>query len=270
MSCKAPNSTGSDGRCYAPCPAGYSPFGNTNLQCIQNCPPGFSEAAGGCIRPRLPRDKKPFLQCPAGADRIAEQCWLPCPTGTVAEFEVCKPVCPEGFVESGDGMTCEAEFVKRQAEARPACFPGEERLNNLCLSACPEGMTTYDQDATLCKYVVPQNVRQYFNTVGFVSAKIVFGRNRVDATCLTGYSTAGNDCYSECPLNSDALTETCLVRCPVGFTQYEFSCARNTISRTMLQGLGGEIGGTIIKVFIGFVILFFLVRFLAGAVRRPQ
>jgi hypothetical protein len=99
------------------------------------------EAEGGCIRPKIPRDKKPFLLCPQGATRIGEECWLPCPTGTVPEFEVCRPVCPKGFIESGGGTTCEAEFIKRTAVSRPACFSNESRLNNLCLSPCPSGMT---------------------------------------------------------------------------------------------------------------------------------
>ena len=121
MSCQPPNSIGSDGKCYAPCPMGYVNFGNSNLQCIQSCPPGFTEAEGGCIRPKIPRDKKPFLQCPPGAQRIVEQCLLQCPNGTAPEFELCNPVCPRGFTENADGTVCEAEFMQRTAVPRPAC-----------------------------------------------------------------------------------------------------------------------------------------------------
>jgi Fe-S-cluster-containing hydrogenase component 2 len=109
------------------------------------------ESEGGCIRPGLPRDKKPFLACPVNSTRITEQCWVNCPTGTVEEFELCSPICPFGFITTNDGNTCEAEFIKRTAVPRSACFDGERRIENLCLSACPQGTSEDSVDATLCR-----------------------------------------------------------------------------------------------------------------------
>ena len=132
MSCEKPNELCGTGQCCQPCPPGTSPFGDLRNQCIQNCPIGFIASAGGCIRPSFPRDSKPPLKCPVNSTRIQDQCWLECPEGTADDFEICVPVCPEGFVESKDGLVCESEFIRRESTPRPACFPGEQRINNQC------------------------------------------------------------------------------------------------------------------------------------------
>lgn len=264
MACQAPNTIGSDGKCYSPCGPGQVPWGNSNVQCIQQCPPEFLQAENQCVRPSLPRDLKPPLQCPPGATRIGEQCWLACPDGTVENQEVCEPACPDGFVESEDGLACEAEFVKRVASLRNACFPNEERIGNFCLQKCPSGMEPQANEPSLCTYSLPDNVKKQFVTNNLTSAKIIFGRTRVDAECLVNYTPAPKGCYSLCPLNSEAQGDSCVINCPAGFTQQNSSCGRKIVSRN--QASGSVSTGTFLFLLAvgGFVVLFIIIGLVKG------
>ena len=266
MSCGPPNES-VGGVCYLPCPPNFQTYPKNKAQCIQTCPSGFMEAEGSCIRPTVPRDRKPTLDCPPGATRIAEQCYLPCPNGTHAEFEICVPDCPPGFVETSEGTICEAEFIKRSSNARPACFPGETRVNNLCLSACPANMIPFPDDVSLCQYVVPEGVQQYFSTIGFVSAKIITGRPRIDATCQKDFVPASEGCFGLCPLNSDANNDSCVVRCPAGFVQTASSCARQIINRAQAPTFGSQVLNVFHIILTGFVI-FVVATFVIGRFRR--
>ncbi len=271
MSCEPPNEI-AGGKCLQPCPANQRPQGDSKEQCIQVCPPGFLESDSGCIRPQFPRDSKPPLKCPLNATRIGDQCWLECPEGTVADFEICVPVCPQGFVESGNGAVCESEFIRRQSSPRAACYPGETRLNNVCQLPCPAGMTPQEADPALCKQVVPANVKKFFETEGFISSKIKFGRIRVNAVCEEGQEPIANACQSVCPLNSDALNDQCIVRCPPPFVQFGTSCSRQLISRDQATGSQSFFSSliTIFVAILGITFVGLLLTFLFKSLSKKN
>jgi len=242
---------GFDGTCYEYCPTGWSPLDQGPI-CALDCPPGFAPVATtqgdapACLRPSFQREIKPTLQCPPGADRQYDTCFLVCPDGTKKNFNLCIPTCPSGFMESPDGLSCQAEFVKRVATVREACYADETRIGGrICLAPCPSGTVALDSNIELCYAAVPAAVRQYFwsgtdkfqNEVGPVVAKVIFARTQTTATCLNDFAPLNGTCYADCPTGSQALGAECVADCPSKFkvTNNQTACLRPTRKRQVVR-----------------------------------
>jgi hypothetical protein len=278
--CNSKNSeVGFDGQCYALCPPGWTALDNGPI-CAKNCPSGFAPVndAGGtpiCIKPQFLREEKPNLQCPIGADRLYERCYLDCPVGTQKDYNLCVPVCPSGFMETLDGLSCQAEFVKRSATVREACYSNETRIGGrTCLAPCPAGTAPFDQNIELCYSIVPPSVRPFFWTgastfsnkvnvdesTGPLIAKVIFARTQTDATCLTGFEPLNGSCYANCGKGSSNLGTQCVADCPSGFKNVDnlTACERPTQTRPIVRSVAQSIGYWIgYIIFVVLAILFF-------------
>ena len=264
---------GFDGTCYEYCPTGWSPIEHGPI-CALDCPKGFAPVATtqeeppSCIRPSFPREIKPPLQCPTGADRQYDTCYLDCPIGTKKNFNLCVPVCPRGFVESPDGLSCQAEFVKRSATVREACFANETRIaGRVCLAPCPSGTLALESNVELCYAELPTIVRQFFWTgndtlttePGPTVAKVIFARTQQNAICLPDFEAFNGTCYADCPIGSTALGSECVANCPGEFevTANQTACLRPTKKRAVVRTLAQSIGYwiTLVGSFIAGIML---------------
>jgi len=267
MSCNPKTSQqGSDGKCYKKCPPGYRPI-NNGPTCAKKCPGGFIESdvnVSVCIKPAAPREMKPFLGCPQGADRMYDKCLLGCPVGTTKKFSLCVPNCPPGFVESKDGLSCQAEFVKRVVTIREACFNNEVRVDGkFCMSPCEYGTVPFIDNSELCYATVPTSLQQYFwsGDPKFVTgispqiSKIIFSRTIGPSTCATNFEPLNGQCFADCPINSKPVGTECLVDCPSGFqtTTNQSACLRPLITRAQVVGLGQEIEDLALKIALAVV-----------------
>jgi hypothetical protein len=245
--CPQGASVGSDGRCYKNCPPGYAPLQNGSL-CIADCPQGYGPSAsadnnaGSCIRPAFEREVKPNLACPPGADRQFDKCLLDCPLGTHKDFNLCVPDCPPNFVETPDGLSCQAEFFKRVATVREACYANETRIaGRICLAPCDAGTVPLETNSELCYATVPAQFQPFFWTgdpkfqasIGPLVSKVIFARAQAPATCLTNFVSMNGQCFADCPSNSTAVGTQCLANCPRNFnnTANQTACIRPTIQR---------------------------------------
>lgn len=262
---------GEDGNCYRPCADGWEPLNNGTL-CAKKCPAGYGGtgsvvgSTNACIRPAFERETKPMLDCKPGATRMYDKCLLGCPNGTKAHFNLCVPSCPKGFVESSDGLSCQAEFMKRQAVPREACYANETRIaGRLCLKECEEGMVPLETNPELCYATVPVGIQQYFWTgdpkfqqkPGPLIAKVIFARTIETATCAEEYEALNGICFAKCPLGTSALGTQCLSNCPpeFEFTNNQSACLRPTKPREKIQGLGANL----IQILVGLLIVFAVV-----------
>jgi hypothetical protein len=278
--CPKNSRLGSDGICYENCAEGWSPIDNGPM-CAKNCPLGFAQSASitssslSCIRPTFEREVKPHLSCPAGADRQFDVCLLDCPLGTRKKFALCVPDCPIGFIESSDGLSCQAEFTKRKAIMREACYENETRVGGrFCLSPCPLGYAASKENEELCYALMPEGVQQFFwsgdSTVvakgqtGPVISKILFSRSLTPAVCETDYDAYASQCYAECPDNSLSLGAQCVADCPEYFKSNanQTACIRPTVKSKPIKSFIQKIVDGILaalSIFIGFVLLVILV-----------
>jgi hypothetical protein len=236
----ASSEVGADGKCYALCPAGFERIDN-GPSCAKVCPPGFvtmpapesGPKAGqpACLRPSLVREVKPMVWCSEpGATRQYNTCFSECPKGTSAKFELCVPDCPVGFVNTSDGLSCQATFVKRQAVVREACYENETRVDGrVCLAPCPSGLVAVADQPELCYAPVPQNVQNLFWSgdpksigvnLGPLVAKLITPRGQSPAGCdLANFEPLFGQCYANCPPNMKPLGAECIMDCPDGFLQ---------------------------------------------------
>lgn len=243
---------GDDGNCYRKCPDGWEPL-NNGAVCAKKCPSGYGASGStpgstdACIRPAFEREIKPMLDCKPGATRQYDKCLLACPVGAKAHFNLCVPSCPRGFVESSDGLSCQAEFMKRTATPREACYSDETRIGGrLCLKPCEEGMVPLETNPELCYATVPTGLQQYFwtgdpdfqQTPGPLVAKVIFARSIETAQCTIGYEALNGVCFSKCPQGSSELGTQCLAECPSDFkfTNNQTACLRPSKKRERIEG----------------------------------
>lgn len=248
--CATPNTLGPDGKCYAPCPSGYEPI--DSYTCAGTCPSGYLTTDLSCIRPLFPREIKPYIGCPTGSTRLYDICLLPCGSDAVkAQFELCVPQCPDGFSETADRLSCQAEFARRSATVREACYANETRLNNLCLSACEMGMVPYELDPELCYRPLPSTLQPFFwngtsgsgNTLTHASpivSKVITPRARQAATCPQNFDNVNGVCYGECPVGTQAIDTHCAASCPPGFllSPNKTACVRPVLRRQIAGNTG--------------------------------
>jgi len=273
---------GFDGTCYEYCPTGWSPIDHGPI-CALNCPDGYAPTAVSadeppvCLRPTFIRETKPPLQCPTGADRQYDTCFLDCPIGTSKNFNLCVPECPQNFMETPDGLSCQAEFVKRSATVREACYANETRIaGRICLAPCPSGTVPLKENSELCYATLPSNVREFFWTggdtlkaeVGPIVAKVIFARTQTPATCIDGFEPYNGTCYAVCPTGSSPLGPECVAQCPPAFnaTNNQTACVRPTKRRAAVRSLSQSIGywvftvGTFLLVIMLFSFVISLIR----------
>lgn len=77
MACSG-NQISENGRCYTPCPPGYTGMGES---CLQDCPPGFTDAGTTCLKTSLSRGAEtPVNQLMAvslpGSEKMPWWLWL--------------------------------------------------------------------------------------------------------------------------------------------------------------------------------------------------
>ena len=262
---------GNNGLCYAYCPSGWSPIDNGPL-CAKNCPPGYGTAAStqdssyACLKPSFLREIKPMIQCPVGADRQYDKCILDCPKGTSKNFNLCVPDCPIGFVGTPDGLSCQAEFSKRTATVREACYANETRIaGRVCLGPCPTATVPLLNDSELCYSVLPPSSRPFFwagdssflNDVGPIIAKVIFARTQSNATCPDNFESLNGQCFSMCPTGSSALATECVADCPSGFKSVnnQSACLRPSFKRDIVVSKLAAIGEAIKKLFYGILLI---------------
>ena len=276
---------GRDGQCYAYCLDGWSPVDN-GPTCARNCPAGFVTCAPtsgstlACAKPSFAREIKPQLVCPADAERQFSTCYLGCPSGTLQNYNLCVPQCPNGFVQTADGLSCQAEYIKRVATVREACYANETRIEGrTCLSPCPSGTVALPSNIEFCYTTVPVNLRPYFwtgdrnfgnyaNDVGPVVAKVIFPRKQQPATCGPLYEPLNGVCFSKCPQGSMALGSECVVDCPAGFRSVnnQSACLRPTRKRpTVVRPTAAFAAGVrriilVILVIMGFAFASSLIK----------
>jgi hypothetical protein len=262
---------GANGLCYAYCPKGWSPVDN-GPKCAKNCPAGYAATSStdgsslACLRPTFIREIKPQLECPDGADRMYDKCILDCPIGTKKHFNLCVPECPPNFVETTDGLSCQAEFVKRVATVREACFSNETRIaGRFCLAPCEAGTVPLADNSEMCYASLPINVRQFFWTgdsnfksdIGPVVSKLIFARNQSSATCEDGYESINGQCFAKCPPGSTELGKHCVADCPNQFKSIgnQSACLRPTQGRAVVTGIVGSIEEIFKKLLLFIVII---------------
>jgi len=266
---------GRDGQCYSYCPSGWSSVDSGPL-CAKNCPSGFATCTAtqnstlACARPSFSREVKPPLACPAGAERQFSTCYLGCPAGTSQTFNLCVPDCPPGFVQTADGLSCQAEFIKRIATVREACYNNETRIEGrTCLSPCASGTLPLPSNIEFCYSTVPVNLRPYFWTgdrnfgrglqpdVGPVVAKIIFPRKQQAATCEQLYQPLNGNCFSKCPSGSSPLGSECVVNCPTGFrsVRNQSACIRPTRVRQVIVRPIAAFGAAVRKIIVVILII---------------
>jgi hypothetical protein len=203
-----------------------------------------------------------------------QKCLLGCPTGTKNNFDLCVPECPPGFVETPDGLSCQAEFVKRSAVVREACYANETRIaGRICLGPCATGTVPLEEDSELCFATVPVGLQQYFWTgtnnfsteIGPLVAKVIFARSQESVTCLPEYENLNGSCFADCPTGSSALGTQCLASCPSGFllTNNQTACLRPTKKRAVVQSVGQSIAGIATKI-VYVIIAIMLIALLAS------
>lgn len=284
--CNSKNSeVGSDGQCYAYCKDGWSPIDNGPF-CALNCPEGFAttsvvlgqSSAPACIRPSFVRETKPHLKCPQGADRQYETCILDCPKGTKKHYNLCVPECPPRFVPTPDGLSCQAEFVKRTAIIREACYANETRVGGrFCLGPCDTGTVPLAADSELCYATVPVEYQSFFwtgdpklrNDAGPVVAKVIFPRTQERSSCLENFEALNGICYADCPTNSTSFYTECLANCPQGFTvtANKTTCLRPVYQRPIVKSLLQTIGDVFKYIGIALAVVFILNLFLGAGAR---
>lgn len=260
---------GSDGRCYAYCQTGWSPLDNGPF-CAKDCPQGYGPAGTtdgssvACLRPAFPREIKPMLSCPTGADRLYDKCLLDCPLGTHKNFNLCVPDCPPGFVDTPDGLSCQAEFMKRTATVREACYANESRVaGRICLGPCDAGTVPLEANSELCYSTVPANLRPFFWTgdskfasdIGPVVAKVIFSRSTGAATCSTDFLPVNGRCFSKCPNGSTDLGLQCVANCPSDFKSVgnQSACLRPVVKRAVVTGVLGSIEAFLKNILYGIL-----------------
>jgi hypothetical protein len=268
----------SDGACYETCADGWSPL-NNGPECAKNCPSGFAKSASitnsslSCVRPTFEREIKPHLSCPPGADRQFDMCLLDCPMGTKKKFALCVPECPVGFIESSDGLSCQAEYTKRKAILREACYENETRVGGrFCLTPCPLGYAPSKENEELCYALLPPGARQFFwsgdstmkGQSGPIISKIVFSRSLSPATCDTNYKAYAAQCYADCPKNSIALGSQCVADCPQDFKSNanQTVCIRPVVKSKRVYNTVQKIGNGILNalyIFLGFIFLIIVI-----------
>jgi len=273
---------GFDGTCYEYCPTGWSPIDHGPI-CALDCPKGFAPVATtdlnqpACLRPRFVRETKPPLNCPAGADREYDTCYLDCPLGTEKQFNLCIPRCPTGFLETPDGLSCQAEFVKRSATIREACYANETRTaGRFCLAPCPSGTVPLGSNPELCYAALPSNVREFFWTggdslkseLGPVVAKVIFARKQANSTCLPNYEPFNGTCYAVCPEGSTALGTECVAECPPLFklTNNQTACLRPTKERAIVRSIAQSVGFWLTTVGT-FILAIIIISFVISTIR---
>lgn len=273
MSCPSYAEIGNDGNCYASCLTGWSPLDNGPL-CAKNCPAGYfqsgttPDAQLTCVKPAFQREVKPQLICPSGADRLYDKCLLDCPLGTKKKYSLCMPDCPPNFVTSKDGLSCQAEFIKRVATVREACYSSETRIaGRICLAPCDVGTLPFADNSELCYATVPSNLTQYFWTgsptfqqnIGPQVAKVVFSRTSIPAVCGPYFDTINGQCYAKCPTGSSELGTECVADCPANFPNVDnkSACIRPTLPRDRIVPLTERIWNVLkyILIAIGLLLL---------------
>jgi len=286
MSCPNNSEIGNDGKCYRNCPAGYTALNNGPF-CALNCPQGYAPsglvdgALPTCLRPSFQREIKPVIFCPTGSDRHFDKCYLACPSGTSAKYDLCIPDCPKGFVESKDKQSCQAEFIKRIATVREACYANETRVGGrICLGPCDVGTVPYADNSEMCYSVIPTNLRQYFWTgdksfssdIGPVVSKLIFARTVVPATCGTDFTSLHGQCYAKCPTGSKAVGTECLADCSAPFktSANQTACIRPVITRPVVVSIWNTIGSIFVKLFVGILIILLFSVIAAKLFQRRQ
>jgi len=205
-----------------------------------------------------------MLHCPPGADRKYDMCLLDCPLGTTKNFDLCVPECPPGFVTTQDGLSCQAEFTKRLATVREACYANETRIaGSICLAPCAAGTVPLKFDSEMCFATLPVNLRPFFwsgqktfgDDIAPIIAKIVFSRTQAPATCATDFEPTNGQCFSKCPIGSLALGLECVADCPKDFKSVanQSACLRPTRRRQVIVSTLSAIGDAIKKAFFGIV-----------------
>ena len=280
--CDARNSeVGADGYCYPYCKTGYSPVDNS-VVCAENCPAGFlsSGATAGstlaCIKPSFAREIKPNLGCPTGADRQFDKCLLGCPVGSTKKFNLCVPTCPPNFVETPDGLSCQAEFTKRVATVREACYANETRVaGRVCLSPCSTGTVPYGANSELCYATVPANLWPLFwtgspnfsnwDSPGPLISKVLTSRETQSATCSIGYESLNGQCFADCPTGASPLGTHCVVDCPATFTTSndQSACLRPSYKRIRIRSFIDNAGHILLIVGVSIGVLLVLTAFAA-------
>lgn len=267
--CRTKNTQlGSDGRCYDFCPDGWTPVDNGPI-CAQNCPAGYAPTTledGGqaCLRPAFQREIKPFLQCPEGSDRMYDKCLLSCPPGTKNNFNLCLPDCPPGYVNTSDGLSCQAEFYKRTATVREACYANETRIGGrFCLGPCDAGTVPLESNSEMCYATLPGSVSQYFWTgnsnlgqrSGPIVSKLIFARTMSNAYCENGFLPLNGSCFANCPKGSQNLGTQCVAECPQGFktSNNQSVCVCPLKTRKVRLGTLESIGAILRNIFLGII-----------------
>lgn len=281
--CPANSSLGFDGKCYSNCPAGWTPLEN-GPYCAMDCPVGFATTTDGtvasCVRPAFDREVKPMLECPPGANRQYDKCLLDCPVGTRKDFNLCVPDCPPGFVETQDGLSCQAEFVKRLTTVREACYANETRIGGrICMAPCDAGTVPLETNSELCYATVPLPMQPFFWTgdpnfkqnVGPLVSKVIFSRTQSAATCLSNFDPINGQCFAECPPNSTASATECFANCPPEFKKSVngiAACVRPLQKRSIVKSAWQEAGSIATTVGIGIGVIFLLGLVTSVAVKK--
>ena len=274
---------GADGLCYDFCPSGWSSVDN-GPKCAKNCPLGFGASGTtqdsnlACIRPAFIRETKPPINCPTGSDRQYDKCLLDCPLGTSKKFNLCVPSCPTNFVETADGLSCQAEFVKRIATVREACYANETRIGGrICLGPCEAGTMALKENSEMCYATVPPALRTLFwnggsdfnADIGPLISKIIFSRTQTSSTCPNNFESLNGQCFANCPFGSTAVGPHCMADCASDFksTSNQSACIRPIRNRAVVTGVIGSIEALFSKFFL-FIVSILGVAFLISLVNK--
>jgi hypothetical protein len=130
----AANEDAIDGKCYAQCKAGYSPFPASLTICGTTCPSGYTDEGGTCYRPSYDVSAN-TNGCPSQTESCFTNLFLAC------------SVCPAGFIET-DGCKCTMppETITKTTYDRSGtgaafdtCATGEVQDGTVCYATCKAG-----------------------------------------------------------------------------------------------------------------------------------
>lgn len=149
--------------CYTTCQAGYEAWSPGAVTCEQQCPAGFTDNPGTCLKPAATSSAGypwkfgdgfnldgAMSRC--NADNPSVGCYISgaivypnCPAGFHKFGDlVCTPDCPANMTDSG--AFCSKHFYTR-AMTTPGCAPGTSNESGLCYSSCGSG---FDGNGPVC------------------------------------------------------------------------------------------------------------------------
>lgn len=236
-----------NGKCYASCPEGMSPYDLDKTKCVANCPDGFTIVNNGghfycqannsvvdrfCSDPnQIMIDGGCYNQCESNYEKIDMKCYLDCPAGFNKDTMYCSNIQSYPPQE----MICPNGYTYANNQCQENCTGDYEMVNGSCYQKCPPDFIASGNGC----------LRPAFNRESY--AEKGFGTK---AKC-EAYGQCTNCCelvaagrwFLQCPVGSTQSTNasnkaTCYTLCPAGYTELDYNTCTRPIKHLGFQGRG--------------------------------